>query len=32
MLEKWGLLSLQECRPKHRLAYMRSLQTCESRS
>jgi group II intron reverse transcriptase/maturase len=24
-LEKWGLLSLRECRPKLRLAYMRSL-------
>lgn len=31
-LEKWGLLSLHDCRPKHRLAYMRSLRTCESRS
>jgi RNA-directed DNA polymerase len=31
-LEKWGLLSLRDCRPKLRLAYMRSLQTCESRS
>jgi hypothetical protein len=26
------LLSLQHCRPKHRLTYMRSLRTCESRS
>jgi hypothetical protein len=29
-LEKWGLLSLQQCRPKLRLAYMRSLRTSES--
>lgn len=32
MLEKWGLLSLQQCRPKLRLAYMRSSQICESGS
>ena len=31
-LEKWGLLSLRDCRPKLRLAYMRLLQTSESRS
>jgi hypothetical protein len=31
-LEKWDLLSLHDCKPKHRLAYMRSSQTCESRS
>jgi hypothetical protein len=31
-LEKWGLLSLQRCRPGHRISYMRSFRTCESRS
>ena len=31
-LRKWGLLSLLDCRPPHRIAYMRSLQTSESRS
>jgi len=31
-LENWGLLSLPQCRPKLRLAYMRSSQTRESGS
>lgn len=31
-LQKWGLLSLLDCRPQHRLTYMRSFQTSESRS